>query len=289
MTSIRKSPGPIKSFRHVGRQQHAIVASGLLAARLHGSAALDHFIRQLPDRDELDPEQVRAAYALLGRSPHDLDRAKRVVVCPLPGEHQQVVVGTAYRVPCGASRACPRCADRRAWRLRATIVKAARACGDPVAVLVTCPSRKLLDLPMAIATMRRALGTLRRRAWFRRAVPRGVLVLETPLTADCERWAVHAHGVLDFAELPDLVQQAAVEARLVREWRDLTGVPGAVFDVEPVRSVAALAGYAVKLGRAEKSWCPPAEGLPPGRRAHLDRALRGKRLVVAWGRRGGDG
>jgi hypothetical protein len=227
------------------------------------------------DPSALDRDQLDAALALLARSPLDLDRARRIALCPpLDGPRDPV-----WRRACRL-RACPRCAERRARRLARRMIERAIAYPNPRAVLVTCPSRTLLDLPTTLDALHRGLATLRRRRWFSRGVVRGVLALECPTTRDGHRWAVHCHGVVDV--VPGVADDSAWLDRLGAEWSALVGTPGAKFELEASRSVASLSRYALKVGQA-KTWSPGARDLPPARRAHLDSALRGRRLVVSWG------
>jgi hypothetical protein len=148
----------------------------------------------------------------------------------------------------------------------------------PLAVLVTCPSKSLLDLPAALRMLQASLASFRRRRWFSLACRAGAIAIETPLTKDGRRWALHAHGVLD---VPG--DSPAFRTRCAAEWRALTGIPGAVFDFETARSVPSLVGYSLKVGDA-KSWAPSARELSPQLMAHLDAALGGRRLVLAWPR-----
>jgi hypothetical protein len=152
---------------------------------------------------------------------------------------------------------------------------------DARAVLVTCPSKTLLDLPDALGCFRTGLRKIRRRRWFAACVRGGTLAIETPLTRDGRRWALHAHGVVDVTTDAD---DAAWKNRVASTWIDLTNIPGAVFEFEPLRSAPALIRYALKIGDT-KSWAPGGHDLPDGRRIHLDRALRGRRLVITWGAR----
>jgi hypothetical protein len=126
-----------------------------------------------------------------------------------------------------------------------------------------------------------AHATLRRRRWFSSVVRAGVLALETPPTRDGARWALHGHGVLDATAEAD---GAAWRERLSAEWRSLVETPGAVFELEPLRSPGALAGYAMKLRNA-KSWAPGVRELDSERRAQVAKALRHRRLLVTWGGR----
>jgi hypothetical protein len=146
----------------------------------------------------------------------------------------------------------------------------------PLVVLVTCPSKSLLDLPAALRTLQSSLASLRRRRWFSSACRAGAIAVETPLTQDGRRWALHAHGVLDVCG-----DSPAFRTRCAAEWRALTAIPGALFDFEAARSVPNLVGYALKVGNA-KSWAPSARELSPQLMAHLDAALGGRRLVLAW-------
>jgi hypothetical protein len=148
----------------------------------------------------------------------------------------------------------------------------------PLVVLVTCPSKSLLDLLAALRTLQTSLASLRRRRWFSSACRAGAIAVETPLTRDRRRWALHVHGVID---VPG--DSLSFRTRCAAEWRALTGIPGAVFDFEAARSVPSLVGYALKVGDA-KSWAPSARELSPQLMAQLDAALRGRRLVLAWPR-----
>jgi hypothetical protein len=227
------------------------------------------------DPASIDPAQLDAARALLAREPLGIERAIRVALCPpLHGQRDPI-----WRRACRIARACPRCAERRARGLAHRMIEQAIEYSEPRAVLVSCPSRTLLDLPDALRRMRSGIATLRRRRWFSAAVNAGVLAIETPLTRDGRRWALHAHGVVDVAPSSDV---GGWRSQLASEWRELVGIPGAVFELEPLRSSAALAGYALKIGDT-KSWSPGGRDLPPARRAHLDAALRGRRLIIAWG------
>jgi hypothetical protein len=174
-------------------------------------------------------------------------------------------------------RLCTYCQDRRASRHAAKLIGIASRFVSPTAVLITCPSSSLLDLPQALRAMHTGLGKLRRRRWFANRVRSAVLAFELPLTEDQHRWALHAHGVLDLAG-PD----AAFYARCEAEWCHLVGIPGAVFAFERLRSLRSFIDYALKVGRAS-SWSPTLGELSPNRRAHLDQALRGRRMTVTWG------
>jgi hypothetical protein len=221
------------------------------------------------DRDQLD-----AALALLNRQPLAIDRARRLLLCPPLWGPREPPWARACRL-----RACPRCADRRARALTQRMLDHASGYGERRAVLVTCPSRTLLDLPETLQRMRRGVAKLRRRTWFAKTVVGGVLALEFPLTRDGRRWALHAHGILHLG-----VGTVEPEwlARLATQWAELAAAPGAIFKLEPLRSTRDLARYALKVGDT-KSWSPGGRDLAPSRRVHLDQALRGRRLIVAWG------
>jgi hypothetical protein len=112
--------------------------------------------------------------------------------------------------------------------------------------------------------------------------PAGVGAIEMPLTKDGQRWALHLHGIVDLCASDGQLEEWRVRAQA--EWRELTGQPGAVWEVEDLRDPHALLRYAVK-SRRNKSWSPSPVDLPTRLRVHLDRAIRGKQLVVQWGSR----
>jgi len=160
--------------------------------------------------------------------------------------------------------------------LRDRVIGRAARYTRPVAVLITCPSASLTDLPATLGAMRAGLVRLRRRVWWQAECSAGSMVIEVPLTRGGHRWHLHAHGVIDCAASAEWSKHAAAE------WPQIVGVPGAVLGVEPLRSVDALAGYAAKVGRGQ-SWSPDPGSLPSWVRAHLDRAIRGRRLWIEWG------
>jgi hypothetical protein len=261
---------------------HAIELSALgLAQKTEASRLAQDLTRALEVivgriSHPIDNSQIATARALLARSPCSLERAVRVLHCP---PISVPMVGRHYglpRYPC-KQRCCSYCAERRARDLAAMLVWRGRHYRQPAAVLITCPSKTLFDLPAALGLLRGGIAALRRRRWFMTAFPAGCLAIETPVTADGHRWALHAHGVL---ELP--VDSPALRARCEQAWRAAVGMPGALFSIEPVRDVRALLGYALKLGR-DKSWAPLPGDLSPTLMAHLDTALRGRRLTIVWG------
>jgi hypothetical protein len=228
---------------------------------------------RLPD---IEGPQFEAVRAVLARDPLAADRAWRLAACP-PVSTPLHPGSPVRRYPCRL-RGCAYCAERRARQLSSKLAGRASSYAAPLAVLVTCPSKTLFDLDAALGTMQGALAALRRRRWFASAVPAGSLAIETPLTKDGHRWALHAHGVLSVAG-----DSAAFRTRCAAEWRQLVGITGAVFDFEPVRDVTTFSRYALKVGQ-EKSWAPDARELSPKALAHLDGVLRGRRLVLSWPR-----
>lgn len=120
----------------------------------------DRLIAALPEDLPVAEQQVQAAEAMLARDPLRTERAYRVLICPLPRDprwHDGFV-----RMPCHL-RGCPACAERRAARLAADIVERASGYEQPTAILITCPSRSLLDLAASVRLLRASLGKLRMR------------------------------------------------------------------------------------------------------------------------------
>jgi hypothetical protein len=242
--------------------------------RLRAASTLEAITDRIAD---IEAPQLEAVRSVLVRDPLAIDRAWRLASCP-PTSSPLRAGSPVRRYPCRL-RCCAYCAERRARRLARSMSERTSSYKAPLAVLVTCPSKTLHDLPAALQSLQTSLATLRRRRWFTTAVASGALAIETPLTKDGRRWALHAHGVLDVpGDAPPF------RARCAAEWQALTGIPGAVFDFEALRDGARLAAYALKVGDA-KSWAPGPRELSPQRIAHLDSAIGGRRLVLAWGAR----
>lgn len=244
--------------------------------RNEASDTIDCLLAEIPRHVEIDAAHMAAATALLARAPEAWERARRILLCPplsMSGRHQGWV-----RLPC-RQRACPTCAQRRARRLALRATAVAIAFARPVAVLVTCPSRTAFDLSRSLDALHDGLLRLRRRRWFVRACVGGVLAVEAPPTSCGFRWALHAHGILGLAPSANAGE---FDARAALEWRDIVGMPGAVFDVERLRGARSLMRYGFKVD-GESSACPAPWAMPARMRAHLDSALRGRRLLVAWG------
>lgn len=223
---------------------------------------------------DIEPHQLEACRSVFTRDPLATDRAWRLASCP-PDSTPLSPGSPVRRYPCRL-RCCAYCAERRARRLaRGTTIRAA-SYAAPLAVLVTCPSKSLLDLPAALRALQTSLASLRRRRWFSASCRAGAIVIETPLTQDGRRWALHAHGILDAPG-----DSPAFRTRCAAEWPALTGIPGAMLDFEAARNVSSLVAYALKIGDA-KSGAPSARELSPQLMAHLDAALGGRRLVLAW-------
>lgn len=223
---------------------------------------------------DIEPHQLAACRSVLARDPLATGRAWRLATCP-PDSIPLSLGSPVRRYPCRL-RCCVYCAERRAKRLARGMNVRTAGYAAPLVVLVTCPSKSLLDLPAALRKLQCALASLRRRRWFSASCRAGAIVVETPLTQDGRRWALHAHGVL---EVPG--DSPAFRTRCAAEWRALTGIPRAMFDFEAARSVPSLIAYALKVGDA-KTWTPSARELSPQLMAHLDAALGGRRLVLAW-------
>lgn len=252
------------------------ISTGRRRASVHDpDRLLAQVLASIPPGARADAERIEDARALLRRDPAAWGRARAVVLCA-SGDARDPAAW--WQVRCRL-RCCRGCAEVHARELRDRVVARAAGYAAPVAVLVTCPSRSLTDLPAALGELRRGLATLRRRAWWARGCAAGALVIECPLTSDRHRWAVHAHGVLGAVDA-----SPEWRARAAREWRGVVGMPGAELSLEPLRDAGSIAGYAAKVGR-DKSWSPDPRELEPWLRAHLDRAIRGRRLLVAWGRR----
>jgi hypothetical protein len=238
----------------------------------------DSTIRAIADRiGDIEAPQLEAVRSVLTRDPLATDRAWRLASCP-PTSTPLQTGSPVRRYPCRL-RCCAYCAERRARRLAKSMGERTTGYAAPLAALVTCPSKSLTDLPAALRTMQDSLAALRRRRWFASAVVAGALAIETPLTKDGHRWALHAHGVLD---VPN--DSATFRSRCEAEWRALVGINGAVFDFERLRSGRSLASYALKVSDA-KSWAQSPRELSPQLMAHLDSALHGRRLVLSWGAR----
>jgi hypothetical protein len=224
-------------------------------------------------------EHVRLAIELIERAQHA--KARRVIWCPpYPPTTDAPAWSIVPRGACGV-RQCPSCRERRCQRLATQTVATVSAYVAPVAVLVTSPSKTLLDLPSTVKSIRENVWTMRRRRWFAKACTGGSLALELPLTKDQRRWAVHCHGVLDVRLDGDALAKWAERAG--EEWRALTGRDGALFELEELRSPRAMMEYALKLGRDDKSWAPAPRSLPFHLAAHVERALFRKRLIISWG------
>jgi len=219
---------------------------------------------------EFDERHVEVATALVLRGEHV--RARRVLLCP-PIEGGQYDMA---RKPCRL-RACPTCSERRAWRLAGKLEQLASGYTHPVVLLVAAPSRSSSDLKLSVSELKLKLVTLRRRAWFASACPRGVIAVECPPTNGGYRWNVHAHGICDVA--PDIREEFA--ARAQADWSELRGA-GAVFGLETLRNESGLAQYSFKVG-GEKSWSPMPDTVTAAQWDELDHALRGARLLIAWG------
>jgi hypothetical protein len=237
-------------------------------------AALEAAVKRLPF--DVEWHQLHAARALLARDSRALERAMRLVWCPpaskrLHGRH----LGTR-RLPC-KNRACVYCAERKAQRLSAMLAGRAARYRAPLVILIAAPSTSLLDLPSSLQRFRKAFATLRRRRWFATSLTSGALVLEAPLMLDRRRWNVHAHGVVDApAGGPEL------RSRCAEQWAELVCVSDAVLAFEPLRDLKGLFRYGLKVGRS-KSTAPDVGTLSPEQMAHLDVALRGRRLTITWG------
>lgn len=261
MIAPDQSPATIETSRHVAPPLD------------YAEQVLGELLRGLPREAHVSPDRVEDARAMLRRDLGAWRRARRMLLCPALGVRDAAV----WQRPCRL-RACRACADRHSELLRDRMVARASGYASPVAVMVTCPSGGLTDLPEALRGFRAGLRVLRRRRWFGRVCVAGVLAIECPLTGDRHRWHVHGHGVID---VRGMTPEWWVRAE--QEWRQQVGA-GGEFGVEPLRALRDLAGYAVKLGRGQ-SWSPDPGELPSWVRAHLDRAIRGRQLVVEWPRR----
>jgi hypothetical protein len=218
-----------------------------------------------------DPEHVEIAGRLVAAGQHA--RAMRIVCCP--------PLGSWIGRPC-RQRCCGTCMRRRAAALAETMAATIATYRSPLSLLITCPSASLLDLPIALARLHEGLGTMRRRISWRRGCIAGVIAIEAPPTRDGRRWALHGHGAVDLAALEPEAASAWI-AEHAAQWPQLVGTPGAVLDFEPLRSGRDLARYSFKIGESP-SWAPSPDELSSHLLAHLDRALRGRRMLISWGR-----
>lgn len=256
------------------------INSACTYARSSTDALLQQISLALPKAHiptDLTREQCESVLTALGGGKGK--RAQRMVACrPLTIEDRST--WGIRRTACKYYRACAYCSVRWADGKAEKLIAAIYGMASPTAILVTAPTRSLLDLRSGLETFRADLLRLRRRAEFRRRVSAGVLAIELPQTADGHRWLVHAHGALDL-QTNDLIETAEWSAWACVEWRKIRGQQGAEFSLEPLRSPAALAKYSLKIGRDTKSWFEPS--VPERFRERVAQALKRKRLIVSWG------
>ena len=107
--------------------------------------------------------------------------------------------------------------------------------------------------------------------------------LEPKLSNNQRLWSVHVHLLLDTrSPAPDFaVLREAWEAVTCQRVRGgATGSLALRDDRDSrVQSTEAAAEYCTK----RLDWCPDAYTMPRTAHAHLLRAIRGKRLYIAWG------
>lgn len=226
--------------------------------------------------DDLTREQLEAALACCRTGNHG--NTLRLLRCfPGPGAESKQL-----RYCCKQSRICTYCRKRWAWKTAESLVARVRRFTNPVAVLITAPSRSLFDLGDTLEQFKANVERLRRKRRFREECSGGVLVFECPLLKEGHRWNVHAHAILD---VPSREQASgrAFEAWLAAEWRNLGGVK---FEFQPLLSARLFIEYALKLDRPS-SYSNPL--LSAQLQAGLERALYRKRRFKAWGPPTGDG
>ncbi len=212
----------------------------------------------------LDPHEGRAIELDdLGES----RRAKLVLLCS--------AAGTGFPLRTCKQRACPTCSQNVAIRNSRKALNRIEQMTFKTLVLITVCSRSLLDLGSTITLFKQALSRLRERVCFSN-VRAGVGGLEPKLSDDKTFWEVHAHLVLDVD--PALLDVARVHANWTRLINDRHGKFCA--EANPcVRSPRAIAIYMTKTW----DWSPPPGTMDSPRLGLLFRAMRGRRLVIAWG------
>ena len=141
----------------------------------------------------------------------------------------------------------------------------------PRLVLVTCLSRSLDDLAPALGQLRQALALLRARRCMKE-VGGGVGAIEPRLADNEKRWTVHAHIALDGTWNDQEVACA---------WRSLTNGRGR-FSRDKRAGILAPRQLAAYVTKAD-SWCPRPGALSIPNLGELRSAIRGRRVVIAWG------
>jgi hypothetical protein len=153
---------------------------------------------------------------------------------------------------------------------------AAARFGRPIFVTLTLPTEGPFRLSTGLDDYREALLRWRRSNPVARVVKGGVGGLEPHFARSKALWAVHAHLLLDVTPSVDLDD-------LGERWGIATADRG-LFLIPPnrgadVESLADSARYATKA----RDWCPTPGALPLTALDALFRAMRGRRVLIAWG------
>lgn len=231
-----------------------------------------------------DPHEARAReLELLG----DSRRAARVRNC-------SVTNGSFPKWTC-KQPCCPTCAEVRAAKHGRKVREAIAKMKNPVLGLYTwfvLPEmrRPLLvsaDDPVALARHRKPNGLREGISAFRDAhkklrgrkcfagIRGGVGALETKISDSGRGFNLHVHEVLDAAHIDEVLVNAA--------WVKLTDKDG-TFMLKEIEETdedghPALSKYVTKAN----TWCPPAGEVGLRFLAEIQRAIHGRRLLVAWG------
>jgi len=170
---------------------------------------------------------------------------------------------------------CPSCGARKAARNADLAIVAAARFERPIFATLTRPTEGPFRLAAGLDHYRDALLRWRRSNPVARVVRGGVGGLEPHLDRARSLWAVHAHLLLDVTASVDLDD-------LAERWGIATGDRG-LFLISAkgadVESLTDSARYATKA----RDWCPPPGALPLTALNALFRAMRGRRVLIAWG------
>ena len=186
-------------------------------------------------------------------------------------------------------RWCPECARIVSAARLAKYEAAIAAMRAPIFVTLTMQHKRATSSPEDVRALRRALGRLRNRAWFKRKVKGGIASVE--VTCGDDGWHPHVHMLVECAWLsvstpaPDrsysAAQQRALAAasqkEIVWQWESALGKGkrGGVWISRAGSNVASeVLKYAVKPGVLVDAQWPLAP---------LLRVLAVSRLISTWG------
>ncbi len=212
----------------------------------------------------LDPHEARALELDdLGES----RRAQLVLLCSAKG--------TGFPMRTCKQRVCPTCSKNIALRNSRMALARIERMKSKRLYLVTICSHLLNDLAQAITAFKIAFRRLRDRTCFAN-VRAGVGAVEPKLSDDQLRWVVHAHLVLDVDPAQLDVSRVHIQwTKLLYSWSGKFSAQ----DDPRVRSAHAIAKYITKAW----DWSPAPGAMELQRLGLLFNAVRGRRLVIAWG------